>query len=383
MNRQTILARINHHLRDSFAETGVVRPLGEIVSRVAVDLRSDRRDCSTRFGGSSQSAGPVIPIEQVAAFVDGGLSSAEADQICEAVMVDNGVLAELVAAVRGSQQPAESLTPLPESLAAQLVAMQSQLPCPGDRQTEVPTESGRWVGSEAVILPPPVATAVIVERPAEKGRVHRREQPASRRWKIAGWIAVAASILAIVALATRQRGAAPNANEIAEHQRVDLDVDRQPSLVPQVDRTAEEPELGPRIVDVDSAPDEATEIDMVKSPEAGSPARQPPSVDSVAGSEASRSPRPVRTEEVPALDDHMPPTPSVTPPPSLPSLRWKEITGLLAAQDLTGSLSSQQRIGGWKSIAAETSPSTDRHSSRFAPYRFRVPKRIWTEAAES
>lgn len=355
MNRLTILARINHHLRESFAETGVVRPLGEIVSMVAVDLRAGQ--LSPDAGAAA--TGQVIPIEQVAAFVEGELSPAEANQICEAVMVDNGVLAELVAAVRGSQQPTESLPPIPAALAAQLLTMQSDLPRPIDRQPQNGTQADRGLAGDVVIVtpPPPVTTAQIHQSTSENGRVHPSRQPLNRRWKIAGWIAVAASILAILALATREGASQPRGSEIAEHEPTVSDSNRQPSSVPHIDPNPEATELEPRIADIDPPTDDGDSSNAAIPGLPDPPGRQTPPADSIVNRDPTGNNPPVSPENVPTLENEMPRTPSVSAPPQLPALRWKEITGLLAQQDLAGTLPSRQRIGGWKSISAERSES--------------------------
>ena len=80
MNRQTILASVHRQLRDSLAETGEVRPLSEIVDRVADEIRVE-------IDSQLETATPpVIPIEQVAAFVDGHLEAEQSETICAAVM---------------------------------------------------------------------------------------------------------------------------------------------------------------------------------------------------------------------------------------------------------------------------------------------------------
>ena len=115
MNRQSILAVIHRQLRENFAETGEVRPLGEVVGHVADEIRSSRNGAVT--------ATTVIPIETVAAFVDGNLSAEESELVCRAAQVDNSVLAELVSAVRAIGYSRSELDPLPDALASQLLSM--------------------------------------------------------------------------------------------------------------------------------------------------------------------------------------------------------------------------------------------------------------------
>ncbi|TWU49773.1 hypothetical protein [Rubripirellula reticaptiva] len=117
MQRQTILETIQRHLRvgtASIERDQVGLPLSEIVGRVARELRREKPDPSTVV--------TVIPIEQVAAFVDGNLDQARVDAVCRAVLVDNGVLAELIAAVRATQSSTDALPPVSESLTERLLA---------------------------------------------------------------------------------------------------------------------------------------------------------------------------------------------------------------------------------------------------------------------
>ncbi|MGB7325074.1 MAG: hypothetical protein WBD31_09390 [Rubripirellula sp.] len=117
MQRQTVLETIHRHLRVGTASVErdqVGLPLSEIVGRVARELRREKPDPSIVV--------TVIPIEQVAAFVDGNLDSARVDAVCRAVLVDNGVLAELIAAVRATQSSSDSLPPVSQPLTERLLA---------------------------------------------------------------------------------------------------------------------------------------------------------------------------------------------------------------------------------------------------------------------
>lgn len=117
MIRKSILETIDQHLRDGTATTtreSVSLSLGEVVGRVARDIRRQKPDPSTVVS--------VIPIEQVAAFVDGDLDPARVDAVCRAVMIDNGVLAELIAAVRAKQTPLDRLAQVPDALTERLLA---------------------------------------------------------------------------------------------------------------------------------------------------------------------------------------------------------------------------------------------------------------------
>jgi hypothetical protein len=103
VNRDGILSEIQLQLQEPIAESGNVRPLGEVVGAVAQVLRT---------GTDKQPAPVTVPAWQVAAFVDGSLSTDEENLVVDAILADNSVLAEVVAAVR-SQQTAFPNTEFP------------------------------------------------------------------------------------------------------------------------------------------------------------------------------------------------------------------------------------------------------------------------------
>lgn len=122
MNRSTILNRIHHHLQTSFLEWGEERPLGEIVPLVARDIRP-----RVRLTSEQAVPSPVISIEKIAAFVDGNLDKADEQAICDAMMMDNSVLAEVIASVRASENEPVKLPPLPGRLHERLLSMHGEL----------------------------------------------------------------------------------------------------------------------------------------------------------------------------------------------------------------------------------------------------------------
>lgn len=114
MDRDIILETIQRHLRDNRDASSPAR-LSELVGRIARDLRREKPE--------STPVVSVIPIEQVAAFVDGDLDHDRVEAVNRSVLVDNSVLAELVAAVRALQCPTESLPPIAEPLTERLLAV--------------------------------------------------------------------------------------------------------------------------------------------------------------------------------------------------------------------------------------------------------------------
>ena len=111
VNRESILQCIQQELAADLAENGQPSPIGEIVPRVALQIREN--------AGSGEFQG-VLPVWQVAAFVDGELDDSGNEKVCNALKTDNSLLAEIIASVRASQmQPSKPLSPaLTKNLAA-------------------------------------------------------------------------------------------------------------------------------------------------------------------------------------------------------------------------------------------------------------------------
>ncbi len=117
MNQQTLLASIQRHLRDPRGEQGTLRPLSEIVSLVAAEVRQPQSSAVTQV--------EVVPVGVVAAFVDGQVSDEEERCVLSAVQVDNSVLAELVAAVIASEESPTNAATMTDTFAARLMTMAS------------------------------------------------------------------------------------------------------------------------------------------------------------------------------------------------------------------------------------------------------------------
>jgi hypothetical protein len=113
MERDIILETIHRHLRQTRDASPPVT-LSDLVGRIARELRQEKPDAGTVVS--------IIPIEQVAAFVDGDLDHDRVEAVNRSVLVDNSVLAELVAAVRVMQTPMESLPAVAETLTERLLA---------------------------------------------------------------------------------------------------------------------------------------------------------------------------------------------------------------------------------------------------------------------
>lgn len=114
MDRDAILETIQRHLLENRDASSPAK-LSELVGRIARELRHEKPETTAVVS--------IIPIEQVAAFVDGDLDHDRVEAVNRSVLVDNSVLAELVAAVRALQCPNESLPPIAEPLTERLLAI--------------------------------------------------------------------------------------------------------------------------------------------------------------------------------------------------------------------------------------------------------------------
>ncbi len=347
MNRQTILASIHHQLRESFSESGEVRPLGEIVQAVAADIRAHNRPDAK----SDATTLRVIPIEQVAAFVDGRLNSDDAGNVCQAAMVDNSVLAELIAAVRATHCVPAQLPPLSEALSAQLMAMRSNLPPAVGNELGVMVPSHKAVplaANDVVVPPPPVE---VFAATTSNGRVHsragRKRHPIPVVLAIA---ALAAGVAAVVFLANRDPQRTPQDHQLVNQGRSTLD---EPNHAVSPDTDSEPTGDGNEVMVVGVEPDTSAE------PRAVAPAipksQKPPQPDTVAKDHVGADAMRPEFTELPQLDHRAPVTPSTPPPPRLAALRWTDVTGLLARRDLSTTGATAPRVGGWKSVDTSSS----------------------------
>ena len=343
MNRQTILARINHHLRESLAETGQVRPLGEIVPSVAEDIRLGTRPTPV-------PPSIVIPMEQVAAFVDGQLNQDEIDRICHIVMYDNGVLAELVSAVRANYEWTYELDSLPHGLESQLLAMQADLPHQrnGSRVGHGMPATINQSHSNANGKNLDIAEAEHrLEFPCNGRSIDidplpKSTQPRKNPLRLVSFLlAVAATILAIIFIASRGDNEANQPREIAAESE-------QPQS-PAPDGSANPGNSESPASIEQEAPNGSGSSPMIAIDETNnlepdvvppSPIDTPPNI--------VQTPKPI---PIPVRDPESPIPNSLKSPvaPRLANLRWTNITGLLAQKSLT-STGSSPRESTWRSV---------------------------------
>jgi hypothetical protein len=113
IDRYTILSSIERVLHHRDAQLDAPCTLETMVLMVASELR----EASSR----TYSYQGIIPAPAVAAFVDGTSTPAETQSICDAVMIDNSIIAELIAASDTHREV--GLPPMPHELAERLFGM--------------------------------------------------------------------------------------------------------------------------------------------------------------------------------------------------------------------------------------------------------------------
>lgn len=311
MNRKSILASIHRQLRNSRAETGELRPLVEIVTSVASEIRED--------ANPNVAEVKVIPIETVAAFVDGEISEQDERSVCDAVLVDNSVLAELIAAVRTTMMAPEVLPPLSSSLQARLQAM-------APKQAEPPMQSTPPQPTPPIIVP---ADEPIIELSSS---TDARSSAVPLKW-IA--LAVAASIVAAIFLWNRESEEPKQGDpQIAEHEDVPP---ADPMVVPdELPDSSTPPVQNPEAIVVDDAPMPDNSLSPI-GPVV--PEIEPEAVVQDEKMTPQQTPEPEETSEP---ED---PIIEIDESTKLADVTWKEIIGLLAIRSASdpSSVSSTSR----------------------------------------
>ncbi len=356
MNRQAILNCVHRHLHESFVESGEVRPLGEIVVRVAAEIRN----------GSPAPSAPnrVIAIEKVAAFVDGGLESEESRLICDAAMVDNSVLAEIIAAVRSAEVSTRTLPPLSPSLSGRLLAMaphginSEESPLPLPNQDGPSAENAAHLEIAPLIQPTPTTGNESREKPSRNRTIARG---------VAAILAIAATIaLAIVLMESRSQG--PDPNSVVERPPQSPDGPPGEVLVPDPDPRPM-PDPDDAIVESDTLPSADGGIVSPKIPPPDTPqddVRQPDTAVASSGDPGRENLDPAPPQNV-AVDRMPMPPPDVDPlrdpdpvriaddPAS--EIRWTNVTGLFAQRSVLDQEGSRPRTK-WRRIQEGVPSST-------------------------
>jgi hypothetical protein len=345
LNRETILATIHRQLHDNIVETGDVRPLGEIVANVATEIRAESN-------GRSPTTNPgVISIEKVAAFVDGHIEPSEAELICAAVMVDNSILAEIVAAARAKRVPIERLPALPRSLSDRLLAMD-----PGDRVSRDAGDDshGRFQESEIKVQP-------AEDQPDTDNDVRRR-----KRIQLAiGLLAIAVTIVFGIIILGRSGEEAPDRSVVVDDSGIDTQRPRLPSGGPDTipPLNPQPPELRARdVAEIKPRPprseDRPPQADISES-------------DSMIASAPGESEARVEddsTDKVPMPPDELNPLldsvviKKVVAARGMTNVRWTEVSGLLAQRNDLPDIPGPGRTPTWKRIS-QRAPSSQNDAS--------------------
>ena len=250
-----------------------------------------------------------------------------------AVLVDNSVLAELVSAVRAIGQTTAELEPLPDVLANQLLAMGASLPRE-HTELELP-------GEDELPMTEPVPTEP--ERPTiDAKRTIRRANPSSKPKRrrhgpltaVTAILSMAVAIAAIVFVATRDHGQAPEQPDFVRNES------NQPvkTVTPMVPEIKDGSDLQLVESDHDAPPPEPPRPIMDDAGDSDPPAVASMNTDSPAA------------PDKPAIDPVLPPAPStLTKATELSGLRWNKITGILTRQH-DSAATSQSRGKTWESV---------------------------------
>ena len=360
MNQHALLQCIRRHVRESITDDGTARPLGEVVGRVFAEI-------NTASPPTVENTN-IIPIPFVAAFVDGTLSDAEAETVCQAAIQNRSVVAELVAAVRGQQEARQLPPPLSPELSDRLLEMGKSL-SPG---SAVPSSESRPAGTPqentATVSPPSPVSIQVTPTVAASSR--------GAGWKWMGALAaVAATVLLLVYWQYRPPvDPSPKSKQVV----------KTPGLVPEIRR--DQDHLDPDRIDPDRI--DPDRID----PDRNDPAPDAPSVESERIVEMPQTevpqPETLPNQEAPDQDQRTGPTTppkvaaedspkagdrpsddtmfapeSVAPsrngpqPTVFAELKWKRIHGILAAEQtipIRSDVSATRTSVRWKSVGEDT-----------------------------
>ena len=314
MNRASVLACIHRHLLAARMEPGGLRPLGELIPRIAGELRAG--------ADASEVQSSIIPIPLVAAFIDGLVSPQEEQAICRSILVDNSVLAELVAGVLAldeAQVNPDTLPPLSDNLTARLLELTYQV---------IPS---------AASASPAVALGEQINAPVSS-RFEQPVPPSPRRESItatraqATWLrptiailAVAASLLAIVWWAASQSALWRGTEQVVKVSPQPEVRDREESTPPDESSRVPLPDDGLAV----QTPEETLPPNQPSQPE---PTNMPPDMPQV-----------VVTPPVPSVE----PSEEFTATP-MKNIQWSKIAGLLARRDLNPDYADE---AGWQGVS--------------------------------
>ena len=330
MNRNSVLACIQRHLRyfrgakgddsgryfrGAKGDDGGLRPLGELIPQIAAELRA-----GIDISGVQVS---VTAVPLVAAFIDGVVSPQEEFAVCQAILVDNSVVAELVAGVLALEEVQPHADPLPglsNDLATRLLEITSQA---------FSTSAIELADAEEHVVAPEhskeqVSTLIPARKPVSTRSKSKWLQPALAAF------AVAACLLLIVWWTLSQAGLRNGRDEVVR-------VPSQPEVRDPFESSQDEL---PQPVRQSASREDGL---AVQTPN-GNPTLTPQSPIEL-------SPLETPPPEMPQVAA-VPPAPSLTKPDEfiatpIKSLQWKKISGLLAQRTLNPDYSEEF---GWKGV---------------------------------
>lgn len=328
MNRTTVLNSINRHLRECHLEAGGLRPLGEIVPRIATELRAGE--------DTTDIAANIVPIPLVAAFIDGDISEAEEQSVCRSILVDNSVLAELIAGVLANR---EIELPLPE-IAGELSARLFELVAQTSSAEAIGTIEEKVLTANANNAPPQLQPGrAAVCRPGFTAQgLSSKPNPAvvkppvapHRTVARAAWtIAIAASIIVAVCWIANRPRSDRNSHVVQIQPNEGLEPNSvAPELSPELDR--DQPSVKTLVADLPATivePTNAIESNPIQSPM------------------PSQAVLPTQIVDNAASTDKSPPKAMPTP---VENIRWNRITGILAMRETEGDYTDEL---GWRGIS--------------------------------
>ncbi len=315
MNRTLVLETIRSTLVQLEHQQQADKPLGEVVPLVARRLRSDQN--------ATVQETQVVPFNVVAAFVDGQATPEEELTVCAAILVDNSVLAELIAVVRAEMR--SGMEPeLSMALTDRLLALK-------------PPAIASSLNSIVATIDP-----IDEQVPASLLRLNEKAQPTpatnTHRWST--WLALAASVvLLIVAWGIWSRSKpAGNDAEI---------VQQSPKPSPQV---PDDSSLAPKIV-----PDEVREIVQNPVTESIRDINEPIESPRVANDGPSKNSIPDMAAPAPVVPlapdkgNQYAAQDATSAQTDWTNVKWSRVQGLLARREAvsTNAGAESQRYGKW------------------------------------
>jgi hypothetical protein len=195
IDRETILGSVERVLRYRDSRVDASWTLEQLVLMVAADLRdTPTNDCSHPR---------IIPAPTVAAFVENNTTAAETQAVCAAVLIDNSIIAELIAAM--DTRRGLALQPLSDPLMQRLLGMVGALP-------NANMNSQHAIRDPIVVLgdklssgkPARTATEITVQPLSPEMSESRESSRYSSQWVLPAMLTLAGMLFVVVSLVISQ-----------------------------------------------------------------------------------------------------------------------------------------------------------------------------------